>query len=199
MSPENLTLTGRSSRARMLLPAVAVITFITMVAIAEYQIRSSPKWPPPPRHEVGGWQVDDPPLWTLAAGLNLPATVPIVWMAALSDGFTYALDDHHLIIYVPWIFFVFWLWYFVAYHFDQSAKRQIWGSAIQGCLVFSAQVFVTGELIYCWIGIINRSPANHPLETPTVIVACFWAWVLATTIGWVNLIRRVNNRSSVAS
>jgi hypothetical protein len=60
----------------------------------------------------------DPPLWTLAAGLNLPATVPILWMSAVSDGFTYALDDHHLIIYVPWTFFVFWLWYFVAYHFD---------------------------------------------------------------------------------
>jgi len=39
-------------------------------------------------------------------------------MSAVSDGFTYALDDHHLIIYVPWTFFVFWLWYFVAYHFD---------------------------------------------------------------------------------
>jgi len=32
-----------------------------MVAIAEYQVRSSPKWQPPLRHEVGGWQVEDPP------------------------------------------------------------------------------------------------------------------------------------------
>jgi hypothetical protein len=199
MSPENAIPTAPLSRARMLLPALAVITFLTMIAIAEYQIRSSPQWPPPPRHEVGGWQIDDPPLWTLAAGLNLPATVPILWMSAVSDGFTYALDDHHLIIYVPWAFFVCWLWYLVAYHFDLSAHRLVWGSAIQAFLVFSAQVFITGELIYCGIGIINRSPADHPLKTPMVVAACFWAWVLATVIGWVNLIRGVRNRASVAS
>ncbi len=199
MSPENLSPTGQLSRARMFLPALAVITFLTMVAIAEYQIRSSPQWPPPPHHEVGGWQVDDPPLWTLAAGLNLPATVPILWMSAVSDGFTYALDDHDLIIYVPWAFFVFWLWYFVAYHFDLSVHGQVRGSAIQGFLAFTAQLFITGELIYCGIGIISRSPADHPLKTPTMVVACFWTWVLATIIGWVNLIRRANNRASVAS
>lgn len=199
MSPENRTPTGQWSRTRILLPAVAVITFLSMVAVAEYQIRSSPKWPPPARHEVGGWQIEDPPLWTLAAGLNLPATIPILWMSALSDGFTYALDDHHLIIYVPWTFFVFWLWYFVAYLFGQSANGRIRRGAIQRYLVFLAQVFITGELIYCGIGIIGRSPADHPLKTPTMVVACFWAWVLVTIIGWVNLSRRVSKRASVAS
>ncbi len=196
MSPQDLTLTGQSSRAGMLLPVVAVIIFIAMVAIAEYQIRSSPNWPPPPRHELGGWQVDDPPLLTLAASLNLPATVPILWMWAHNDWFAYALDDHNLIVYVPWIFFVFWLWYFVAYHFDQSANRRVRGST-QGFLVFAAQVFITGELIYLAIEIISRSPAYHPQKTPMVVIACFWAWVLATIIGWVNLIRRVNKRASV--
>jgi hypothetical protein len=198
MDSENLTPTGHSSRIRMLLPSVAVIAFIVMVAIAEYQIRSSPKWPPPPRHEVGGWQIDDPPLWTLAAGLNLPATVPIIWMSALSDDFTYAFDDHHLIIYVPWTFFVFWLWYFVAYHLDRFTARQV-RSSTPSYLVFLAQVFITGELIYVAIGIISRSPVDHPLKTPTVVVACFWAWVLAAIIGWINLIRSGSNRASVAA
>jgi hypothetical protein len=195
MSPQSPNPAGQSSRTRMLLPAVAVVTFLSIVAIAEYQIRSSPKWPPPLRHEVGGWQIDDPPLWTLAAGLNLPATVPILWMWSISDGFAYALDDHHLIIYAPWTFLVFWLWYFVAYHFDRFANRQVWGSAIQGCLVFSAQIFITGELIYCAIGIIARPT----VENPTLVLACFWAWVLAAIIGWANLIRSVSNRKSVAS
>jgi hypothetical protein len=36
MSPHDLAPTGQSSRVRMLLPAIAVITFIAMVAIAEY-------------------------------------------------------------------------------------------------------------------------------------------------------------------
>jgi hypothetical protein len=186
MSPKTLTPAGRSSRVRRVLPAAALLTFITMAAIAEYQIRLSPKWPPPPRHEVGGWHVDDPPLWTLAASLNLPATVPIVWASALSDGFTYALDDHQLIVYVPWMFFVFWLWYFVAYHIDWSAHRQV-GSGTQRRVVLSAQVLITGELIYCGIGVISRSAADHRLRTPTAVVVCFWAWVLAAIIGWVNL------------
>src|SRR6266576_2082580 len=103
MGPDTV---NQSSHARMFLPAVAVMIFITMVAIAEYQIRSSSKWPLPPCHEVGGWQVDDPPLWTLAGCMNLPATVPILWMSSLSDGFTHALDDHDLIVYVPWSLFV---------------------------------------------------------------------------------------------
>lgn len=199
MSPEDSNSIIRLLRARMILPTMAVIIFLAMVAIAEYQVRSSPKWPPPLRHEVGGWQVEDPPLWTLAAGLNLPATIPILWMSSISDSFTYALDDHHLIIYLPWTFFVFWLWYFVAYHFDQSANKQGWASAINLGVAFSAQALITAELIYCGIGIISRFPGDNPPKPPTVVVVCFWAWVLATIIGWVSLIRRVGHRSSVAS
>jgi hypothetical protein len=70
---------------RILWPFVAVIVFLSMMAVAEYQIRSSPRWPPPPRHELGGWQIDDPAIWTLAAGLNLPATLPILMMSAVSE------------------------------------------------------------------------------------------------------------------
>jgi hypothetical protein len=196
MSSETLNSIRRLFRTRMILPAAAVVTFLGMVAIAEYQIRASPKWPPPARHEVGGWQVEDPPLWTLAAGLNLPATIPILWMSAVSDGFTYALDDHQLIIYVPWTFFVFWLWWVVAYHYDQARKNRVCElSVINAVLVYSAQAFITAELIYCGIGIISRSPADNPPRPSSVVVVCFWAWVLATILGWVNLVRRVRRRS----
>jgi hypothetical protein len=116
-------------------------------------------------------------------------------MSALSGSFTYALDDHSLIIYVPWTFLVFWLWYFVAYHIDRSAHGQA-GSGIQRLLVISTQVLITGELIYCGIGIISRSPADHPQETQTVVVVCFWAWVLTAIMGWVNLVPRLSKKSN---
>lgn len=180
----------RISRVRMLLPTVAVVAFILMVAIAEYQIRSSPKWPPPARHELGAWQVDEPPLWTLAAAVNLPATVPILWMSALSDWFTYALDDHQLIIHVPWIIFVLCLWYLVAYHFDRFFTGKAVGATSRS-LVFSAQVFISLELIYCAIGIIGTST----VKAPTAVVACFWAWVLAMVFSWVNLFRGIRRAS----
>jgi hypothetical protein len=172
---------GRLCRTRMLLPIVMVIVFLGMVSVAEYQIRSSPKWPPPPRHEVGGWQIDDPPLWTWAAGLNLPATLPILMMSAASDRFTYALDDHQLIVYVPWIFFVFLLWYFVAYHFDRFAS----GRATRRYVIFVAQIVITAELIYCGIGIFDRSS----VKPPTVVAVCFWVWLVVTLVGWINLVR----------
>jgi hypothetical protein len=196
MNDQNLTPISHFLRIGTLLPVVAAIMFIALSAIAEYQIRSSPKWPPPKRHEVGGWQIDDPPLWDLAAGLNLPATVPVVWMAALSDRFTYALDDHQLIIYVPWIFFVFLLWYFVAYQMQYSMKRAGRNPSWK-YLVFAGQMLITGELISCAIVIFNQSPADHRLETPSAIVVCFWAWVLATVVGWINLIRRWKNQASL--
>jgi hypothetical protein len=55
-----------------LLPAVVVMTFIAMIAAGESQVRSSPKWPPPSRHELGGWEIEDPAVLSWAAGLNLP-------------------------------------------------------------------------------------------------------------------------------
>lgn len=178
-----------SARNRKRPAIVATIVFLSLIAIAEYQIRSSPQWPPPARYELGGWQVDDPPLWTLAASLNLPATVPIVWMSGASDWFAYAMDDHHLIIYVPYTFLVFSLGYFVAWHFDLSARKRIWRSGIQVGLFLLVQVFITGELIYCATEIISRPPEIHAQKTPTVLVACFWAWVLVTTMGWINVVR----------
>jgi hypothetical protein len=152
-----------------------------MMAVAEYQIRSSPQWPPPPRHEVGGWQIDDPPIWTLAAGLNLPATLPILMMSAVSDRFTYALDDHQLIVYIPWACFVFLLWYFIVYRFDHLAS----GRANRPYVIFAAQAVITAELIYGGIGIFDR-PTVKP---PTVLAVCFWAWLVVTLVGWISLVR----------
>ena len=174
---------GRGRRlpnAKVLLPILGVLTFLTMMAIAEYQIRSSPQWPPPPRHEVGGWRIDDPPLWTFAGSLNLPATLPIVLMAAASDGFTYALDDHHL-IYIPWTFFVSCLWYFVADQIELSYKVYSFGSTTRSVLTLVILGLLTVELIYCGAGILNQ-------QSPVVLRVCFWAWAIATILGWVNLI-----------
>ncbi len=165
----------------MLLPAVAVVVFLSMAAVAEYQIRSSPKWPPPSRYEVGGWQIDDPPVWILAAGLNLPATLPILMMQAVSYRFEDALDDHELIIYVPWTFFVFLLWYFVAYHINHIAS----GRANRRYILFAAQIFITSELVYCGVTAFGGSAVKPPM----VVDACFWAWLIVTLVGWINLVR----------
>ena len=185
--------------SKLLLPTIGVVTFLAMMAAAEYQVRSSPQWPPPTRHEVGGWQIDDPPLWTLAASLNLPATLPIILMAATSDGFTYALDDHHLIVYIPWAFLVFCLWYFVACQIGLYRATYSMGSTFRGLSTFVILAFITAELIYCGMGILNRPPINHPQETPTVVLVCFWTWILAMVLGWVNLIQAVSRRQQAAS
>ena len=100
MSLESPISSQKQFVVRRLLPAVAAITFIAMVAVGERQVRSSPKWPPPSRHEVGGWEIEPPTVLYWAATLNLPATLPILWMSYQSDAFTYAFDDHFLIVYV---------------------------------------------------------------------------------------------------
>lgn len=112
-----------STRLTRLLPVIALLAFLTMVAIGEKQIRSSPKWPPPARHELYGWEIENPSILEGAIALNLPASLPILMTAELSDAFGYAFYDHHLIVYVPWLVLVYCLWYFVAYRLDQICGR----------------------------------------------------------------------------
>jgi hypothetical protein len=168
------------------LPVVAVVIFMSMMAVAEYQIRSSPKWPPPARHEIGGWQIDDPPLWTWAASLNLPATIPIMLIGTFSVRFTYALDDHHLIVYLPWSICVLLLWCFVARHLDLFANRHARNSGTKRYLMLSAQLFITLELIYAAAGEMSGQTG----KAPTVVVLSFFVWLVAAFAGWVNLIYR---------
>ena len=52
--------TRKQISIRTLLPAIAVMAFLAMVAIGERQVRLSPKWPPPSRHEVGAWEIETP-------------------------------------------------------------------------------------------------------------------------------------------
>lgn len=176
------------------LPVVATAVFLALVAVAEYQVRTSPQWPPPARHEVGAWQVPDPPASTVAATLNLPATVPILWLGAESDSFTYALDDHELIIYVPWTILVFYLWYFVALHFELSSSGWIGTPRSRRLFFFLGQAFVTVEIIYCTLVLWGRSPPQYD-KTPTVVLVFLWVWSAAALAGWANLITSIKKGS----
>jgi hypothetical protein len=167
---------------RRLLPAVAVITFVAMVAVAESQVRSSPKWPPPPRHELGGWDIEPPKVLYWAASLNLPATIPILWMAGFSDAFSYAFDDHHLIVYVPWVLFVGCLWYVVACRLDHLVARRPLESPARRGFFFGALAFVTVEMI--WAASVFK-PVG---ESGRAAIMCFWIWSLLVGLGWVDFI-----------
>lgn len=174
---------------RRVMPTVAVIVFIVLVVIGESKIRSSAKWPPPARHQLGEWVVDDPSALTWAAALNVPATIPITY--AFGD----ALDVHALIVYVPWTILVVLLWYFVGYHFDQFVTNEGWKSATQKYLVFSAQTLLTVELLCTGIVSFTVSPENNK----TVAVVSFWVWALAAIAGWINLIRLARRGASAAA
>ena len=91
------------------------ILFTVMVVIGESQVRSSPNWPPPPRHELGGWVVDTPEILVWAAAINLPAGSPVLWAASTFNAISYLLDDHNAIIYLPWLLLVYGLWYFIGF------------------------------------------------------------------------------------
>jgi hypothetical protein len=164
------------------LPAVAVMMFIAMIAAGESQVRSSPKWPPPSRHELGGWEIEPPAVLYWAASLNLPATLPILWMSSHSDAFTYAFDDHYLIVYVPWILFVCCLWYLVAYRLEQFIERQSWKSSMQRTLVLCAQVFITVEML--WAASVFRPQG----ASGRAAIACFWVWLLLLVVGWMDFL-----------
>ena len=181
-----LTPGGRQFSLTKTVPFVATMIFVVMVAIGERQIRTSRNWPPPPRHELGAWETKDPPILNLVAGLNLPASVPIFWMWAHNDAFAYAFDDHQLIVYLPWVFFVFCLWYFVAYRLEHSIGKPRWKSRLQQFLVLFVQAFITLELLY--VATAMRYPRHNEGEKPFAL--CLWAWLLLVAIGWVDVARR---------
>ena len=133
---------------RVLLSLCGVIVFIAMISAAEIQVRDSPKWPPPSKHELGAWTVDDPPLLHWATAVTLPASVPILWMWAHNDGFAYALDDHQLIVCVPWILLVGLPGYFIGLRVEQVTRGQHQKSQVNRYVVLCVQVFVTIELFY---------------------------------------------------
>lgn len=175
---------------KVCLPVVAVVAFIAMIAMGERQVRSSPKWPPPARHELGGWVIEDPPILRWAAGLNLPASIPIFWMWAHNDAFEYALDDHDLIVYLPWVLFVFGLWFFVSYRIDAFTGQHRWKSSMQRYLVLGAQAFITVELLYVMSLMSPSSGTTNGTAEPVF----FWVWVLIVIVGWVEFV--LNKASS---
>ncbi len=132
--------------------------------------------------------IEDPPILCWAGGVNLPASIPIFWMWAHNDAFEYALDDHHLIVYLPWTIFVFGLWFFVGYRIDTLAGRQRRKSSMQRYLVLSAQAFVTVELLYIMSGM---GPSS---VTRTAARVFFGVWMLIVIAGWVEF---VLNKASI--
>jgi hypothetical protein len=179
---------------RWLLPVVAVMIFVAMVAVGEKQVRQSPKWPPPSQHELGGWEVEDPTVLNWAVSINLPATVPILWMWAHNDAFAYAFDDHDLIVYLPWIFLVCCLWYAGACRLDHFLVGQAWKSPIQRNIALCAQALVTLELLYAASAM--RPTVAHSGRSAVV---CFWAWLLLVALGWVDFIVKKGTAERLSS
>lgn len=169
---------------RSIIPAIAVMAFIVMVAVGESQVRTSPNWPPPARHELGAWEIQPPAVLDWAARLNLPATLPILCIASHNDAFSYAFDDHYLIAYIPWIFLVYCLWYLVAFRLARFLMRQPWKSTTQRNLVLCAQAFVTLEMLYAW-AVVVMGPEG-PSAKPGFICLCGWS--LLVILGWVDFL-----------
>jgi hypothetical protein len=159
---------------RIIVASTATAIFVLMMSIAELQVRSSPKWPPPAKHELGGWQIEDPVIWDWSVGINIPASVPILWAWQTTDRFTYALDDHQLVVYVPWIPLVFLLWYVVGCHLERTPGWRFY-------VALGAQAAITLELLY--IGTAYYTSTAVPLH----IATCFWTWIVASLVGWGNI------------
>jgi len=149
-----------------------------MVFIGEKQVRSSPKWPPPPRHELGGWTIEEPPTLKWIGAINLPATIPIEWLSH-NNGFEYALENHSLVVYVPWTLFVFLLWYFIGYRLDKACTQK--KSQSPGW-VYSVQGIVTFELLYyAWA----LATTGELWRFESLYVTGFWVWLVVLIIGWL--------------
>jgi hypothetical protein len=169
---------------RTLMPAIAVMVFLAMVAIGERQVRSSLKWPPPARHEVGAWEIGNPAVLDWAAGLNLPASVPILALWLNTYAFEYALDDHELWAYVPWSIFVWCLWYFIACHVDHFINGRAWSSSRHRNLVLCGQILLTVEMVF----VVSTIRPTFQSTQERAAIACISLWLLLTFFGWVNLI-----------
>lgn len=176
--------TRKQISIRTLLPAIAVMAFLAMVAIGERQVRLSPKWPPPSRHEVGAWEIETPAVLDWATGLNLPASVPILCLWLNTYIFEEALDDHQLWVYLPWTFFVWCLWYFVALQVDHFISGQAWKSVRHRNLVLSGQILLTVEMVFV---VSTVRPTLHTSQERAAI-ACVSLWLLLVVLGWVHLI-----------
>lgn len=175
------------------LPILGTAVFLILIAVAEYQVRTSPQWPPPARHAIGAWEIPDPPAWTLAGSVNLPATVPIVAFAALSDSFTYAMDDHELVVYIPWTILVFYLWYFVALHVELWSSGWIDTCPTRRRLFFVSQLVLTLELMVCALGLAGESSPQHQ-KIPAVVLVFLLIWSAGTLLGWANLILDIRQK-----
>lgn len=117
--------------------------------------------------------------------MNLPASLVIDWMWAHNDSVMYAVDDHQLIVYVPWLLLAYGLWYFIAYRIEQftnalQMQENKMGHVVTGAL----QVFSTFEVAFP--ALVTTSAAfrtSHATELVCQLVSS-WAWVLMAILGW---------------
>lgn len=167
-----------------LLPVIAALAFTAMVAIGETDIRRSANWPPPARHELGGLYVQDPAVLVWAAAINLPATVPVLLLWAHNDAFAYAMDDHQLFVYLPWLLLVILLWCLVAYRIGRWRNR-LRESQPKRYLALCAQVLIMMEIFYVASLTIAAPSAMEHSTTMDVFV---WVWLLIVILGWVDLV-----------
>lgn len=166
---------------RTVLPWVALAVYVILIGIGEYQIRSSRKWPPPKRHELGAWTVEDPAVSRWAAALNLPATIPIGILYSRSDAFAFSLDEHNLVAYVPWTILVWLVWYFCGYRLDQVSERYRGvrlDEKANHYYVYVGQLVLTLDLVF---GYLAGDFSTISLET-----ACFWAWSALVIVAWLD-------------
>jgi len=167
-----------------LLPAIALLVFLTMVVVGESQVRSSPHWPPPARHEIGAWEIENPAILDWAAGLDLPASVPMLALWLNTYTLEYALDDHELWVYLPWGFLVWCSWYFVACHVEHFIDAGAWRSIQQRNLVLFGQTLLTVEMVFV---LMTTRPTLQTAQDRAA-VAFISLWSMLTLFGWVNLI-----------
>lgn len=170
---------------------MATLVFVALIVVGERQIRRSPKWPPPARHELGGWEIDNPPVLDWAAGMNLPASLLIDWMWAHNDSVTYAVDDHQLIVYAPWLLLAYGLWYFVAYRIEQfSNTLQAQERKMGHVVTLTIQIFITCEVAFA--AVVTTSSAFRTSRATELVcqLVSSWAWVLMAILGWAGTFAR---------
>ncbi len=172
-------------KLKKLLPGAAVTIFAVMVAVGEFQVCSSPKWPPPARHELGAWTIESPPILDWAASLNAPASILIGLAWSRSDAFAYLADDHNWVIYLPYTLLVLCQWWFVACRLDGFITGRVWKSKAQRNVDIVGQAFVTAEMIFAAEMLSGAPRATGRL---TVYIVGFAIWSLLAVLGWADLV-----------
>jgi len=100
----------------------------------------------------------------------------------------YLLDDHNLIVYIPWTFLVFVVWYCLAWRLQAPATT--WQSTATIVLM---QTLITAELVSVAVAVIAMR-RNGITGQPIAGIAFFCAWSTVAMVGWIDLFRRAKTQ-----